>query len=334
MRSLMILSLIILAQVFLVSCATTDRSDCNLAMWDEVGFKDGASGSSGAKISEHQSLCGGGLSLRQQSLYEEGRVKGLVQYCSAKGAYQAGAEGRVFQPVCEKASEPELLKHHSAGRKVFLKKQELSHVREEIEVRRRAHGEDKSVVGDLSRAYHLFSGTSPTESLDQRDEDLSDEIYRLESEAPPGYVNSDIGQNSALSTGVLLPFMGAAFGTAGGFGMGHAIQGRYDEQGWKWTVIDTSIIATLAIAAHNCPNQGLSTTGSVETTAMSGSSCDFVLPIGVLTFVGSRVWQSVDLWSYARKSLSPLRAATERSSLNVLVVPNSDGVQLSAAWNW
>lgn len=326
MRSLLILCLVLFSQFLLLACASIDKNDCAKSNWEEIGYKDGILGASSAKIFEYQKLCGSGaVSVNQQSLYEAGRIRGLTQYCAPKGAYQAGAEGREFQSVCEKTSEEELLRHHSAGRKVFLKKQELALVREEIEKRRQAQDDDKSVVGDVSRAYHLFSGTSPTESLDRRDEDLSDEIYRLESEAPPGYVSAESMDDSRFTARALLPLMGATFGTAGGFGMGHAIQGRYYDEGWKWTVIDTSLIATLAIAAHNCPNRGLSTSGSIETSAQTSSGCDLVLPIGVLSFVGARVWQSVDLWSYATRSFSPL---------NVLVLPKESGAQVNATWSW
>lgn len=76
-----------------------------------------------------------------------------------------------------------------------------------------------------------------------------------------------------------------------GFGIGHAIQGRYSEKGWIFTVGELSSIAVLAAGLGSCFGDALS---SNDGDCNTGGGLVF---LGAFGFVGFRVWEIVDLWA-------------------------------------
>jgi len=84
---------------------------------------------------------------------------------------------------------------------------------------------------------------------------------------------------------------GGIAGTIIGFGVGHAIQGRYQSEGWIFTVSELGAL-------------GVATVGSVliSRAAASQQVSPLGLTIGVvgyLVFGGLKIWEIVDVWTGA-----------------------------------
>ena len=74
-----------------------------------------------------------------------------------------------------------------------------------------------------------------------------------------------------------------------GFGIGHAIQGRYLEKGWIFTLLDVGIIAGAYASFVGGLSLAYSTKGDL-------GNLIFVFYGIVTAGIGLRVWQTVDAW--------------------------------------
>lgn len=94
---------------------------------------------------------------------------------------------------------------------------------------------------------------------------------------------------------------GGVLGTVVGFGLGHAVQARPDSNKMKFFMISEagvvggSLFLLIALTSNEC-TQG----GSEEDECLSSrrNRQDNILTAGVLSFVGLRLWEIYDLWSY------------------------------------
>ncbi len=66
------------------------------------------------------------------------------------------------------------------------------------------------------------------------------------------------------------------------FGVGQAIQGRYDEKGWIFTVSETASLAAMI--------------GGLASRPMGDTSFPGLALAGAIAFTGFRIWEVVDLW--------------------------------------
>lgn len=71
-----------------------------------------------------------------------------------------------------------------------------------------------------------------------------------------------------------------------GFGIGHAIQGRWKERGWIHTAFQTGVIAGFLFGGNFFLPESI----TIEHYALYFLS-------GTLLFMGSRVWETVDAWA-------------------------------------
>lgn len=112
-----------------------------------------------------------------------------------------------------------------------------------------------------------------------------------------------------------------------GFGLGHAIQGRWSEDGWFFTAGELGSVSLVVAGILGCVDQ-----------AFDGSNCSnlesaFIIT-GAVGFIGFRIWEIADVWSkppmYNNKyrdlkkyiETSPTKK-TVRSSLDLKPLVNS-----------
>ncbi|MBS1968774.1 MAG: hypothetical protein JSU04_00610 [Bdellovibrionales bacterium] len=106
-----------------------------------------------------------------------------------------------------------------------------------------------------------------------------------------------------------------------GFGIGHAVQGRYTDKGWIFTAGELGSIGLMIAGAGDCWNSSSSSNGQ---TCNGGGAIVF----GVLGFVGFRVWEIVDAWvapPQINNHYRSLRAQMYQSSLQPVFAPTKDG---------
>lgn len=74
-----------------------------------------------------------------------------------------------------------------------------------------------------------------------------------------------------------------------GLGIGHAVQGRYTEKGWIFTVGELASIAALAAGLGNC------TWSSYDNDNCENSGG--LIFLGLFGYVGFRIWEIIDVWA-------------------------------------
>lgn len=314
---------------WLSGCATMDQSECKSADWFKVGVVDGKRGLPLDYLNEHKKACADSGRAIAAAEYSTGREEGLKEYCTSGGGYVAGSSGRSYHHVCSKELEEEFLKQFNAGRHTWALRMERNRVREEKQQREERIAKDRSVVGDIAKAYHLLSGTSQTEEYDRRENELTDQILTQEANAPV----SRLALEPKVNMSGLESMSGAILGTITGFGLGHAAQGHWRLDGHKWTAIDASMIGAIAVIGHNCPgNARAEAKGSFE--AVTAADCNLMVPLWFVGFLTARVWQSVELWTHTRRAFSPYKEKKSPALFPeyVSTVPVSDTLGLGAGW--
>ncbi len=103
-----------------------------------------------------------------------------------------------------------------------------------------------------------------------------------------------------------------------GFGIGHAVQGRYSEKGWIFTAAEVTGLALLIHANCFRPRN----TNSQIRSVREQSDCENVTEGigGAALLLGFHIWEVIDAWTQAQ----PLPNSSE-----VFVLPVEDGVNVS-----
>jgi hypothetical protein len=109
-----------------------------------------------------------------------------------------------------------------------------------------------------------------------------------------------------------------------GFGIGHAIQGRYLEKGWIFTVGEVGSLGLMIAGIQNC-------TYEYSFYGYWSGACqnNGLLTLGVIGFVGFRIWEIVDLWAAPPEINRRYRALKERTSgtsWSPIIAPTNDTV--------
>lgn len=289
--------LFLLFSILLVGCATTaiDPKLCGQVSWERVGHIDGRDGRPKDYKIEHQKSCQGRAAI-EDATYDAGWEKGRSEYCTPANAYDLGLWGVLRSPICPPEQEKELAEAYAKGSALRLKRAELHEVEKKIAEEKERRDKDESVVNHISQAYHLLAGTSPTQKMENQAAQIRDEVNRLEVGAPPRISTPAYEAGVRQGYGILRALGGSFLG----FGAGHAFQGRYKSEGWKWTVGEVAMFGSMiAVSRSECPVTDRPS-GDVRTEP---ARCASAWPtVSFLAWLGFRVWQSVDLFSYESRS--------------------------------
>jgi len=148
---------IVTTTVTLVACASMTEHECRKADWQAIGIRDGLNGEPESKIDDHRQVCSKIGIVPNDSLWLGGRTQGVLNYCTANGAWNAGIANRVYKGVCNYHDESTFLRYHNAGLAVWRAEYEISKNRDEIvrldgELRKATKDEDrKRFQDDISR---------------------------------------------------------------------------------------------------------------------------------------------------------------------------------------
>ena len=104
--------------------------------------------------------------------------------------------------------------------------------------------------------------------------------YRLADHYQPAYIDS--GDHNDW----LYP-LGGVLGTIYGFGLGHAVQGRWQEDGWLFTALPLAGLLAILLPS-NAKNQSSENEKKIAIQAS----------IGFVAVFGSRIWEIIDVWQY------------------------------------
>ena len=88
---------------------------CMASDWFEVGFRDGQLGRPASESEVYRSKCKFATPAFNAELYEAGRSRGLVSYCSFKNGFEVGKMHALYQKVCPENLESSFLEGMRAG---------------------------------------------------------------------------------------------------------------------------------------------------------------------------------------------------------------------------
>lgn len=322
---------LVLALISLIvpACSTVPKLNCAETNWHSLGMADGRQGKEETLAESHFNSCANSTNPMNKELYIQGRGEGLTEYCTAENGYQAGMKNEIYKSVCSKDSETEFLAQYAEGHKTYLLQLELEGTRSELRQKRKEIQEDKSVVGDVSKVYHLLSGTSPTAKIEEREEHLEDQIHLRKSQAPGGALSYHPPRPEEEFLPMIRTVTGMSMGMVMGFGIGHGINGHFGENGWKWTFIDTGIISSLTLLGRNC-DQPSPVTGEY---APYNAGCTAGVAFSAIGLIVSRIWQMVEISSGPKKSnFNAQQSQTQFHGAGLS--PVRGGASLGAHWSW
>ncbi|MBK7962192.1 MAG: hypothetical protein IPK04_14030 [Bdellovibrionales bacterium] len=130
---------------------------------------------------------------------------------------------------------------------------------------------------------------------------------------------SDTTNKVPVSTGPYIT--GGILASTIGFGIGHAVQGRWADKGWIFTATESLGLVMLSAAASTCSKK--TDIYGVEKTECSDTGLALA-GLGVL--IGFHVWEIVDAWTGA--------TPVEDSGPKVFLLPNPNAPELRVAWNF
>lgn len=84
--------------------------------------------------------------------------------------------------------------------------------------------------------------------------------------------------------------IGGVLGIYPGFGLGHAVQGRWLERGWMMTAGE---LVSGVVALHGAVTCG---TVALLSSSKQSSGCDRAA-VGAFSFLAFRIWETIDVWA-------------------------------------
>lgn len=265
--------------LWLAGCATTlNEKQCRSGDWSAFGKIDGANGRRADYWKEHEQTCSRFGAEVDRTAYQAGWAEGVANYCTPESGYYAGTAGEQYLGICAGPAEKAFLAEFHRGHRVALLRHDLQENETELgdlRVRQAAEGPSGNTLLD---ALGMTPDGMRRRELEDRHLYIAGELTELESAAPATTPLRFEVTHSSMSAG-----FGALTGTFFGFGLGHAIQGRYAKRGWLFTALETGALAGMVGGGSLCA---------------SGGCQNNVAAAGLLLFLSFKVWESIDVWRY------------------------------------
>lgn len=119
--------------------------------------------------------------------------------------------------------------------------------------------------------------------------------------------------------------VGGITGSLVGFGIGHAIQGRYQDKGWFFTAGELGAILVASAGLRTCVND--------ITFYRECNSTTFL--VGSFAFLGFRIWEVVDLWAgppHHNKRYQKIKNQKSSKGAHFYWDPNPQNMSLGLNW--
>ncbi len=102
----------------LSGCATMSGDECVTSDWSTIGFEDGAQGYTTAQLANHRKACAKHGVTPDSLAYQNGRDRGLLEYCQPGRGFSVGSNGSAYNGVCDVALEADFLHAYHAGHRL------------------------------------------------------------------------------------------------------------------------------------------------------------------------------------------------------------------------
>jgi len=114
-------------------CASLSEKECQTADWESIGYIDGTRGYSSGRIGDHVESCAKVDITPDRKLYEEGRNRGLEEFCTPRNGARIGEQGGSYGGVCPVMLEDAFLRGYNAGRDLRDVKEHMSRLQSAIQ---------------------------------------------------------------------------------------------------------------------------------------------------------------------------------------------------------
>ncbi len=114
-----VITLSLLALIFLSGCATMNRSECLNADWQIIGMEDGSRGRELAYVGKHREACAEYNVAPNLEQYKQGHSQGLQRYCTYSNGFGLGLRGNSFNDVCPPRLIADYRLGYQRGREIY-----------------------------------------------------------------------------------------------------------------------------------------------------------------------------------------------------------------------
>lgn len=281
------------------ACSTLPDEQCTQPDWEHIGRIDGRNGIESKKYREHIKACGLRESEETHALYMKSWNQSISEFCTPDNGYKTGMMALSSGEACDPKIFPEFTVQFSLGRTVSQLRDERQQIRDQIE-------EKEAQQSSLQQLATTFLGIDAHRNLRQKDDELTEKIDLLQSNAPPYLNGLNETQIMIREYGSdMQNYSGAVVGSMFGFGIGHAIQGRYKQDGWKWTLGEVGTLGFIVATTTDC--QTTTVNGQQDTQCKGNGTA-------ILTWLAFRVWQGYSLFHYAN------------AKSNIYALPTTNGI--------
>jgi hypothetical protein len=126
-----------LAFAGLSGCATMSADECMTSDWSAIGYEDGAHGYTMDRMSKHRKACAKHGVTPDLTAYQNGRDRGLVEYCQPGRGFNVGANGGSYNGVCDVNLEEDFLDGYNTGRHLYALRSNVNRANSSIGTKQR-----------------------------------------------------------------------------------------------------------------------------------------------------------------------------------------------------
>jgi hypothetical protein len=149
-------ALVVIVLLALGGCASLSEKECRTADWESVGYIDGTRGYGIGRIADHSEACAKISITPDHKLYEEGRNRGLEEFCTPRNGMRIGEQGSSYGGVCPLDLEPGFLRGYDIGRDLHYLKERMDRVQSEVQqIQRRLRQKDPP-LSDYERDQLIY----------------------------------------------------------------------------------------------------------------------------------------------------------------------------------
>ena len=148
-------ALVVIAAFAVGGCSSLSEKECRTADWESIGYIDGTRGYNSGRIADHEEACTKINIKPDRKLYEEGRNRGLEEYCTSRNGARVGEQGGYYGGVCPVVLEDSFLRGYNAGRDLHDIKEHMSRLQTSIQDTQ-ARLRNKDPMSDYERDQLIY----------------------------------------------------------------------------------------------------------------------------------------------------------------------------------
>jgi len=121
------LILLAIVSAGLSGCVTMSAAECVAGDWAAIGYEDGSLGYSIERHAKYRKACAKHGVTPDFAAYQDGRDRGLIEYCQPRRGFDVGSQGGRYNGVCSVDLEADFLDAYNVGYHLYSLRSNVSH---------------------------------------------------------------------------------------------------------------------------------------------------------------------------------------------------------------